>query len=133
MAKDCVISRGPRKGKLKKGYRFKNGRCVKKKRKKACKRVHRKVEGVTVALPCRARSLSPAMSNRLDDEFTQAEWNKCAKKDGCRVIFFTAGNPVMRMPGRKLVHHGPMPCVTKNGRFTKCRGGAKRLRAGRRR
>lgn len=139
MAKACVISRGKRKGKLKKGWRFnKAGNCVKKKRKKPCKRVKRQVDGVTVALPCRAKSLSTAMRNRLDDTFTQASWTGCKKKAGCRVVFFTATKPVMRKPGRKLKSKAPgtkgrpMPCVNKKGKIVKCgRKGAKRMRKAR--
>jgi hypothetical protein len=47
------------------------------------------------------------MRRQLDDEYTESRWNKCKnlqarKKGSCRVVFFTARQPVMRMSSRSL-------------------------------
>ena len=82
-------------------------RSDKKKRYGKCKRKKASYQGVTVVLPCGSTKLSARHKAVLDDEYTTDRWNKCkalAKKaDGsCRVVFFKAGLPVMRMSNRKL-------------------------------
>ncbi len=82
-------------------------RSDKKTRYKRCKRKKAMYQGVKVVLPCRATKLTAPLRARLDDEYTEGRWAKCKRlaattKGSCRVVFFTARQPVMRMSNRKL-------------------------------
>jgi len=66
-----------------------------KRRGRKCKRKKVSWQGVSIALPCGAKSLSSAHKAALDDEFTQAQWNK-AKGGKCRVIFYSRDRVAMR-------------------------------------
>jgi hypothetical protein len=60
-----------------------------------------KLEGMKIALPCRATKLSASHKSALDDAFTQSAWDAGVRK-GCRVIFWPKGRIAMRCEGRKL-------------------------------
>ena len=82
-------------------------RSDKKTRYKKCRRKKALYQGVTVVLPCKATKLTPRHRAMIDDEYTASRWNKCKvlakkKKGSCRVVFFKANQPVMRMSDKKL-------------------------------
>jgi len=87
-----------------------------------------KYQGMSVVLPRGAKKMTAQLARRLDNFFPSAgPWNSGARK-GCRVIFFKAGEPVMRCPGRKLKGHNKTQCRAKARkgssnykRFVKCR------------
>jgi len=100
----CVGKGGKKSGKLKKGWRWKNGKCVKRRSNRNCKRSKATYDGIKISLPCRAKSLTPAMKSKIDKQvygkMSSAKWNSAADR-GCRIVFFKA-NPVMRCPGKSL-------------------------------
>lgn len=105
----CVAKGGGKKrGKLLQGWRWKNGKCVKHRKYRACKRSKVHYDGIQISLPCKARSLTPAMKRAIDRNRgkmkvnTDTKWNN-AQERGCRIVFFkTASNPIMRCPDKSL-------------------------------
>ncbi len=82
-------------------------RSDKRKRYNKCKRKKATYEGVKVVLPCRATKLTTAHKAIIDDTYSTPEWNACkrlakTKKGSCRVVFFSARNPVMRRSDKEL-------------------------------
>ncbi len=96
----------------------------KKKRYSRCKRKTAKYQGVTVVLPCRNTKLTAKHKATIDAEYTSAAWNQCkrvakSKKGSCRVVFFTANNPVMRRSDKKLTAGGTK--ASRKKRNAQCR------------
>lgn len=71
--------------------------CSKAKRRSSRRGSRKKIkhQGVTVVLPKGTTKMTPALANHLDDIFTASEWN-AAKGGACRLVFFTAKDPVLR-------------------------------------
>lgn len=94
--------------------------------KRKCKRAKAAIsqggQRVIVALPCGTRKLTS--TNRAKVMNAKGIGRAFSNPDMCRVVFFTAGKPIVRCEGRRLKATNKRQCRArsgpKQGKYVKC-------------